>query len=201
MTNQEIISQAYNSLSGKWLKTLFPFFIVALIPNLYQPSVNYSPPIYLAFISLFASGPIIYGGSLLALKISKNEDFNFEMIFAGFNHFIKTLLLYVSFVLIIIAGLILFIIPGIYFSLKYAMCFFALVENPEISIGEALQKSSDLMKEDKWKLFLLYLLFFLIVLAGFITLIGWLWAFPLIYVSNAIFYDYLKNKKQITKSG
>ena len=50
MTNQEIISQAYNSLSGKWLKTLFPFFIVALIPNLYQPSVNYSPPIYLAFI-------------------------------------------------------------------------------------------------------------------------------------------------------
>ena len=81
------------------------------------------------------------------------------------------------------------------------MCFFALVENPELSIGEALQKSSDLMKEDKWKLFLLYLLFFLIVLAGFITLIGWLWAFPLIYVSNAIFYDYLKNKKQITKSG
>ena len=85
-------------------------------------------------------------------------------------------------------------------SLKYAMCFFALVENPEISIGEALQKSSDLMKEDKWKLFLLYLLFFLIVLAGFITLIGWLWAFPLIYVSNAIFYEYLKNKQQITKS-
>ena len=80
------------------------------------------------------------------------------------------------------------------------MCFFALVENPELSIGEALQRSSDLMKEDKWKLFLLYLLYFLIVIAGLITIIGWLWAFPLIYVSNAIFYEYLKNKQQITKA-
>lgn len=200
MTNQEIISQAYNSLSGKWLRVLFPFFIVALIPNLYQPSANYSPPIYLAFISLFASGPIVYGGSLLALKISRDEDFNFEMIFSGFNHFIKTLLLYVSFVLIIIAGLILLIIPGIYLSLKYSMCFFALVENPELSIGEALQRSSDLTKEDKWKLFLLYLLYFLIFILGLITIIGWLWALPLIYVSSAKFYEYLKNKQQITKS-
>ena len=199
MSNKELISQAYNSLSGKWLRVIFPFFIVALIPNLYQPSANYSPPIYLAFISLFASGPLIYGGSLLALKISRDEDFNFEMIFSGFNYFIKTLLLYVSFILIVIAGFILLIIPGIYFSLKYSMCFFALVENPDLSIGEALQKSSDLMKEDKWKLFLLYLLYFLIVIAGIITLIGWLWAFPLIYVSSAKFYEYLKNKQQ-TKS-
>ena len=199
MSNKELISQAYNSLSGKWLRVIFPFFIVALIPNLYQPSANYSPPIYLAFISLFASGPLIYGGSLLALKISRDEDFNFEMIFSGFNYFIKTLLLYISFVLIVIAGFILLIIPGIYFSLKYSMCFFALVENPDLSIGEALQKSSDLMKEDKWKLFLLYLLYFLIVIAGIITLIGWLWAFPLIYVSSAKFYEYLKNKQQ-TKS-
>ena len=199
MSNKELISQAYNSLSGKWLRVIFPFFIVALIPNLYQPSANYSPPIYLSFISLFASGPLIYGGSLLALKISRDEDFNFEMIFSGFNYFIKTLLLYISFVLIVIAGFILLIIPGIYFSLKYSMCFFALVENPDLSIGEALQKSSDLMKEDKWKLFLLYLLYFLIVIAGIITLIGWLWAFPLIYVSSAKFYEYLKNKQQ-TKS-
>jgi uncharacterized membrane protein len=200
MSNKELISQAYNSLSGKWLRTIFPFFIVALIPNLYQPSANYSPPIYLAFISLFASGPIVYGGSLLALKISRDEDFNFEMIFLGFNHFIKTLLLYISFVLIVIAGIILFIIPGIYLSLKYSMCFFALVENPELSIGEALQRSSDLTKEDKWKLFLLYLLYFLIVIAGIITLIGWLWAFPLIYVSSAKFYEYLKNKHQKSES-
>ena len=200
MSNTEIISKAYNILSGKWLRVLFPFFIVALIPNLYQPSVNYNPPIYLAFISLFASGPMIYGGSLLALKILRGEDFNFEMIFSGFNHFIKTLLLYVSFILIIIAGFILLVIPGIYFSLKYSMCFFVLVENTELSIGEALQKSSDLMKEDKWKLFLLYLLYFLIIIAGFITLIGWLWAFPLIYVSNAIFYEYLKNKQQTNKA-
>ena len=101
--------------------------------------------------------------------------------------------------LIVIAGLILLIIPGIYFSLKYSMCFFALVENPDLSIGEALQKSSDLMREDKYKLFLLYLLCFLIIIAGIITLIGWLWAFPLIYVSSAKFYEYLKNKQQ-TKS-
>ena len=92
MSNTEIISKAYETLSGKWLRVLFPFFIVALIPNLYQPSVNYNPPIYLAFISLFASGPMIYGGSLLALKILRGEDFNFEMIFSGFNHFVKTLL-------------------------------------------------------------------------------------------------------------
>ena len=32
------------------------------------------------------------------------------------------------------------------------------------------------------------------------NIIGWLWAFPLIYVSNAIFYKYLKNKQQITKA-
>ena len=35
---------------------------------------------------------------------------------------------------------------------------------------------------------------------GFITLIGWLYGLPLIYVSSAIFYEYLKNKQQITKA-
>ena len=193
MSNTEVISSMIIFL--KMVKILFPFFIVALIPNL----INLAPTIFSALL-VFVSGPFIYGGSLLALKISRGEDFNFEMIFSGFNDFIKTLLLYISFILIVIAGFILLIIPGIYFSLKYSMCFFALVENPELSIGEALQRSSDLMKEDKWKLFLLYLLFFLIVIAGLITLIGWLWALPLIYVSSAIFYEYLKNKQQITKA-
>tara|TARA_B100000945_G_C20422292_1_gene618654 strand:- start:1463 stop:1684 length:222 start_codon:yes stop_codon:yes gene_type:complete len=60
MSNTEIISKAYDTLSGKWLRTLFPFFIVALIPNLYQPSAKYSPPIYLVFPLIYVSNAIFY---------------------------------------------------------------------------------------------------------------------------------------------
>jgi uncharacterized membrane protein len=89
-------------------------------------------------------------------------------------------------------GFLLFMIPGIIESLNYAMVDHILAENPELTAREALQRSKELMKGNKWRLFCLHFSF-----------IGWdlltaltfgilsLWVVPLKAASIAVFYKKL----------
>lgn len=54
---------------------------------------------------------------------------------------------------------LLFIIPGIYKQYQYRMVPYILAEHPDMDYREVLKKSSDLMKGNKWKAFLLDLSF------------------------------------------
>lgn len=47
---------------------------------------------------------------------------------------------------------LLFVIPGIIASYSYCMTPFILVENPEMTAREAIKKSKELMKGNKWRL-------------------------------------------------
>lgn len=61
--------------------------------------------------------------------------------------------------LIIIAGYCLFIVPGVIFSYRFYFVPFLLAENPKISLSEALRRSTEMTKGNKFKIFLLELSF------------------------------------------
>lgn len=91
--------------------------------------------------------------------------------------------------LYIVLWTLLFIIPGIIAVYRYAMTSYILAENPEMSAGEAIDRSEELMKGNKWRLFCLQFSFIGWSILCALTLgIGTLWLTPYMEAASAAFY-------------
>lgn len=186
ISNTDILSSAWNSLKGYWGLAIGVSFIYGLITSFAQQ----------LFIIpfLIVAGPLSLGYAIFTLNIVRKKNPDISNLFDGFNLFGKALGLYFLKGLIVFFGLILFIIPGIYLSLMYSQIFFVLADNKEIKSFEALEISKQIMDGHKFKLFLLQLLYFILVLLSAFTLfIGLIVIIPWIRVTNAKFYEYVKN--------
>ena len=88
---------------------------------------------------------------------------------------------------------LLFIIPGIIKMFSYAMTPYILEENPELSAGEAIDRSRAMMKGHKFDLFWLWLSFIGWLILSLLTLgIGGLWLGPYQQTAYAAFYEDVK---------
>lgn len=100
--------------------------------------------------------------------------------------------------LFILLGTLLFVIPGIIAIYNYAMLGFVLAENPELSAGEALRRSKEIMRGNRWRLFCLEMSFIGWGLLCVLTLgIGNLWLKPYQYASFAAFYREISGTERI----
>ena len=99
-------------------------------------------------------------------------------------------------IILIFLWSLLLLIPGIIKSFAYAMTPFVLVDNPELSCYEAIKRSQELMKGNKWRYFLLALSFLGWILLGILSLgIGLFWIIPYIETTTAAFYYDIKAQK------
>lgn len=90
---------------------------------------------------------------------------------------------------------LLFIIPGIIASYRYAMAPYIMAENPDIGILEAINRSKQLMDGNKWRLFCLILSFIgWGILAVFTCGIGFLWLIPYQMLAETAFYREISGK-------
>ena len=92
-------------------------------------------------------------------------------------------------ILIVFAGMLLFIIPGIVLGLRYAMTSYILAENPDLGAWEAMKRSKELMDGNKYRFFCLGVSFLgWSILANLVPAIGQLFLMPYINASHAAFY-------------
>ena len=99
-------------------------------------------------------------------------------------------------VLVSLLGLVTFGIGAAILSYAYRMVPLLLNDYPEMSIKDALKTSRQMMKGQKWNLFVLDLSFIGWYLLGIITLcIGYLWLTPYQSTAVAHFYEDLKAEK------
>lgn len=90
---------------------------------------------------------------------------------------------------------LLFVIPGIIATYKYAMAPYLMYDHPEMTGSEALEASKKLMDGKKGKLFLLDLSYIGWILLGFVTLgIAWLFVEPWMQAAHAAFYEDIKGE-------
>ncbi len=89
---------------------------------------------------------------------------------------------------------LLLIIPGIIATFRYAMAFFIIADDEDCGPLEAITRSKEMMKGNKWKFFCLNWRFFgWSLLAVFFTFgIGFLWIVPYMQTSFAKFYEDVK---------
>ena len=188
--NSFLLTQARESLSGRWGMAIATFLIYILITGaIAMPKAG--------IISLLISGPMMLGAATVALSFARDQDVRLEQIFDGFKHFGTAILTYVIMVVFIFLWMLLLIVPGIIAALSYSMSFYILADNKALKAMEVLETSKQMMDGHKLKLFYLYLRFLgLAILCIFTLGIGFLWLIPYMYVTTAKFYDDIKGLVQ-----
>ncbi|MCD8052962.1 MAG: DUF975 family protein [Lachnospiraceae bacterium] len=91
---------------------------------------------------------------------------------------------------------LLFVIPGIVKAYEYRMVPYLLADNPELTAHEALERSREMMRGEKWNAWVLDLSFFLWDILSAVTMgiAGLVWVGPYEDAAGAELYTALKAK-------
>ena len=187
--NSQIMSDARESLTGKWPLAIGTFLIYYLI-SMGASLIPYAGQI----LGILIAGPLAVGGAFFALKISRDQDPKTDDLFFSFNNNLgNSILAYLLILIFTVIGIFLLIIPGIIVAFALSQTFFILAENPSMDSYSAVVKSKDMMNGYKWQYFKIALrLMGLFFLCFFTFGIGFLWWGPYQYVVMAKFYEEVK---------
>jgi uncharacterized membrane protein len=128
-------------------------------------------------------------GIKIALKFCDNHQRTLaEVISFTPSLFLKFTAGYILYSLLVAAGLILLIVPGLFFMVKYQYVIYYIADR-DTDIGEAFGKSSQITKGIKWELFVFLILLSLINMAGVLCFfVGLLVTIPVTMVAMAYVY-------------
>lgn len=219
MNSSDIRYRARQDLAGKWGVAILAGFLAALLGGLVsssgggnfdldQQEIARLPDILKTYlliaasigavmgtITLIVGGTVELGYSKFLLKMHDGEDAKVEDLFSQFHRFGDGFCQRLLRALFVALWSLLFVIPGIVASLKYAMTPFILAENPGMTASEAITASKELMDGHKADLFFLQLSFIGWAILNVFTLgIGSLWLVPYINASYAAFYRSICNR-------
>ena len=185
ISNREIMAQARGSLKGRWglaIGTVLVYWIICIAAE-EIPKAGW-------LISILVSGAMSLGLCIFALSLSRRKNPKFEQLFGGFKRFGVALAAFLLKIIFIILWSLLLVVPGIIASFRYSMTYYIIAENDSIGPLEAIKKSKEMMRGNKWKLFCLCWRFIGWDLLCILTLgIGFLWLMPYRTVAFARFYD------------
>lgn len=191
--NGTLISEAYQTLKGKWAVPMAALllYIAILIPI--QVLIRFVPLAgYPA--NIIISAPLMLGFIILTLNIARNKEAVIGQLFDGFNVIFTAVIANLLVGVFVILGFILLIIPAFIVMAHLALVFYVIADEPEISPIDALKKSKELMYGYKWKYIRFILRILGLVLLSFLTLgIALLWVIPVAQVAMARFYDDVKS--------
>jgi uncharacterized membrane protein len=152
-----------------------------------------------ALAGLFVSQVLAIGFTRITLKFVDGAKPELADLFSGYPLFIKFLLASLLYGLVVAAGLILLIVPGIIWAVRYSQ-FGYLVVDRGLGPTESLRQSAEITRGARWQLFLLFLILIGVILLGALALgIGLIWAVPTAMVASA--YVYRKLAGQAAVSG
>lgn len=111
------------------------------------------------------------------------------------QHWLKMLGLYTVISVLTAIGLALLVIPGLIVLRRYFFAPYVLLENQDLSIWQAMEKSAEISKRNSRSVYEMLAVMLLFSLFGIVPLIGWIAAFALHFyysVAPAIRYRELK---------
>jgi uncharacterized membrane protein len=127
----------------------------------------------------------------ICLKCTDNEPLDFDDILSPLQLFIKYLFAELIYIFAVVAGLILFIIPGLFLAVRL-MFFGYLVVDKELSATEAIKQSFEMTEGYFWPLLGFVFVVALINIAGILLfLVGLLITLPVTSVATAYLYRQL----------
>lgn len=192
--NRDLMKAARESLRGHWGVAIGAVMIIFGISLLLQ-LLAYIPFVgcLAAIGALLIEGALTLGLAVFFLALARGRNPEAGMVFNGFNQFANALGAYLLMTIFTLLWMLLLIIPGIIAAYRYSMTFYILADHPELGPLEAIQRSKEMMRGNKWKLFCLGWRFLGWALLCVLTCyIGLIWLAPYVQTSLAEFYDDLK---------
>lgn len=182
--NLLLMRRAKAQLEGKWVNVAIGSLIYLAIMAIASST---------SLIELVVYGPLTFGFYLyLSCNIDTGVN-NLNLLFKGFERFGDTLVAGLLMSLAIGVGFCLLIVPGIIVGCGLAMTFFIMVDDPNISGLDALQRSWNMMRGQKWNYFCLQFRFIGWILLSIITCgISMIWVLPYMVAASQNFYRKLR---------
>lgn len=185
---------ARQKMGDSWSSSVWTTFALATL--VYSLIINGAGTVTGGIVILLLSGPLALGMVQISLKILRGKSVEFGNLFDGYQDFSRAFLLALLNDIFVFLWSLLFIIPGIVKSYSYAMSYYILADNPQMSSNEARKKSIELMKGNKWRLFCLQFSFIGWNLLSLLTLgILDFWVTPYKQVATAAFYEEIMREK------
>lgn len=185
-TAKEYRAESKAALSGQWGMAILTYVIYGCIVGALSST---------GIGSILLGGALMCGMAYVMTGIYRGRRIQIGDLFAGFSipSFVATIGLYVKMIIFIFLWSMLFVIPGIVKAYSYAMAPYIMMDHPEMTGGEAITASKQLMAGKKWSLFCLQLSFIGWILLCILTLgILTLWVAPWMEAANAAFYESIK---------
>lgn len=124
----------------------------------------------------------------IGLRYCDGQKADFPDLYEGYPKFVDVLIGGILYGLLVLAGLILFIIPGIYWGIRYHFFVYLIIDR-DMSPVEAIKKSGDMTRGIWWHLFVFWLAIIGINLIGAILCcVGLLFTIPITLVAIAYVY-------------
>ena len=141
-------------------------------------------------VLLFVVGSVVnVGYSKFNLDLVDGQEANISRLFGYFPWWKTAVVANLLQWVLILLWTLLFIIPGIVASYSYAMTGYILAEDPDLTASQAIQRSKEMMRCNRWRLFCLQLSFIgWIILCLFTFGIGNLFLNPYQTAADAAFY-------------
>lgn len=146
-------------------------------------------------IAIWALQRVVEMGSMrIALKFNDKEKPVFLDLFSCFPLFFKYIAGTILYLLIMIGGLCLLVVPGIIWMIKFQFFGFLIIDK-NLGPIEALKKSYEITRGVKWNLFLFHVIMMALVSLGALCLlVGLFAAIPMTLVAYTYVYRKLSPK-------
>lgn len=213
MNRVELKMDAKAKLKDKWAETikiiLLAFFVsfgigficgfggyfITPIIGTDEESIKLIADTISNIVSMVVSGLFTFGFTNFFLKISRGEEATNNELFSKMNMFWKYIIASIIIGVAVMVGFILFIIPGIILALAFSQTMLILLDNPEMSVTDAMKLSYNMMMGHKMDYLVLQLSFMGWAFLMIFTLgIGYFWLIPYMTVTECIFYNKIKEE-------
>ena len=190
ITRAELKQQAKEQMKGNLGMLILCTIIVGLISGACGmiPAVG-------TIASIIVAPPLSLGLIMVYLNVTYGDKADVGTVFDGFKTFGPSIVLNLLIGIFTFLWSLLFIIPGIIAAISYTLVYFIKLDNENLKTLEVIKESKKLMQGHKWEYFVLNLSFLGWILLGILTVgILYFWLIPYMSVTQANFYNYLKEK-------
>ncbi len=178
---------------GFYLTLVLLVVLFSLLPSVFTTMFNssiYTPVVQGIFIILIAL--ISLGMIRTTLKnVDRKEEPSLKDLF-GMHLFFRYLGGALLYLFMVVGGLFLFVVPGIYWGLKYQFATYLIIDK-KMRIGEAFEASAKLVQGYEWDLFGYWLVMFLLNFVGLMFfVVGLVVTLPVTVVGYSYLYRQLR---------
>lgn len=205
LTLKEVFSEGWRYakehlgfLIGYLLIMFLAQFLIGLFAGVFDEKQKYLVSFVLNVIGTIVGLYLQLGLYNSALMITSWMKPTFEELYSNGRHLVSWFVANILFNLMVLAGLILLIIPGLYLGARYGLFPFFLIDQ-NLGPIEALKAASKASEGKRGFIFLFFVsAFFLNVLGALLLGVGLLFTIPLTLMAFAVIYRKITGEQVVT---